>query len=296
MVASATSLVDSLCSALAGAPEDLAVAGAAAVAGGGAVLGARPASGEPLVVVGPPTAPSTAADHASQARVLDLLRELRPGDPARGEEAGGTASAGESGRLWIVDPLDGTKEFIQGIEEFCVMVGLAVDGEARLGAVYDPSRDRLFLGLAEGGAWSIDGVAAGRPVAPHPLRVAAPRGDTVRLVQSRSHPDPRLTALAGALSREGLAVLVRVSGSAGLKCMLVASGEADLYAHPVPFLREWDTCAGEAVARGAGAHVTDCAGAPLRYGKDDPHQPHGLLAAAPAVWERALSAMTAVTA
>jgi 3'(2'), 5'-bisphosphate nucleotidase len=75
-----------------------------------------------------------------------------------------------------------------------------------------------------------------------------------------------------------------ISGSVGIKCALVAQGAADLYVHPVPFLKEWDTCAPEAVLRGAGGRVTDCAGEPLTYGHPDPRQRGGIFAATRGAW------------
>jgi 3'(2'), 5'-bisphosphate nucleotidase len=83
-------------------------------------------------------------------------------------------------------------------------------------------------------------------------------------------------------------VEVILSGSAGSKCALIASGAADLYVHPVPYLKEWDTCAPEAMLRAAGGRVTDCRGDALRYGKIHPAQPGGIFAAHPAAWEYAL--------
>jgi 3'(2'), 5'-bisphosphate nucleotidase len=106
----------------------------------------------------------------------------------------------------------------------------------------------------------------------------------LRFVRSRSHPDERIRRLEAALGE----VEVILSGSAGSKCALVASGAADLYVHPVPYLKEWDTCAPDAKLRAAGGRVTDCEGEALRYGKDHPAQPGGIFAAHPAAWEYAL--------
>jgi 3'(2'), 5'-bisphosphate nucleotidase len=103
-------------------------------------------------------------------------------------------------------------------------------------------------------------------------------------VRSRSHPDDRLRAIEIALG----SARVIPSGSVGVKCARIAEGEADLYVHPVPHLKEWDTCAPEAVLRGAGGRVTDCGGRRLRYGKDDPRQPSGILAGDPASWKESL--------
>lgn len=224
--------------------------------------------------------PVTAADRASQEAILEVLSRHRPDEPVLSEEAPAPSGLSDS-RLWIVDPLDGTREFIDRIGEFSVMVGLAVDGEAHLGAVYQPATDRLFAGATGVGAWVLD--EARDRALPGPLAVADVQSP-LRFVRSRSHPDERIRRLEAALGE----VEVILSGSAGSKCALIASGDADLYVHPVPYLQEWDTCAPEAMLRAAGGRVTDCGGDALRYGKVHPAQPGGIFAAHPAAWEYAL--------
>ena len=170
------------------------------------------------------------------------------------------------------------------------MVGLAEEGRALLGAFYVPGSGLLYLGVADVGAWIAECRVDADPAAPievgalRPLRVGQPAGDRVRLVRSRSHPDERLQAIEAALP----SVEVIPSGSVGVKCARIAERVADLYVHPVPYLKEWDTCAPEAVLRGAGGRVTDCGGGELRYGKPDPRQPSGILAGDPSSWASAL--------
>jgi 3'(2'), 5'-bisphosphate nucleotidase len=238
-----------------------------------------------------PGDPVTEADHASNEAVLAILSKRCPADAVLSEESPPPSSqADDSLRLWVVDPLDGTREFIDGIDEFACMVGLAHRGRAQLGAVYVPGSRHLYLGLADGGAWvaecmAADGGSCAVRVGPlRPLRVSAPADGRTRLVRSRSHPDERLARIEAALP----SVEVIPSGSVGVKCARIATGEADLYVHPVPYLKEWDTCAPEAVLRGAGGEVTDCGGQPLTYGKTDPKQPGGILAGQPASWTDAL--------
>ena len=270
------------------------MAASAALAGG---LAALELYGRDDLAVEDPTGrgPVTAADRASQEAILQVLGGQRAGEPILSEEAPAPAGLAEA-RLWVVDPLDGTREFIDRIGEFSVMVGLAVDGAAELGAVYQPATDRLFAGAAGVGAWRIEEASA-RPRTER-LATGTIHGP-LRFVRSRSHPDERIRRLEAALGE----VEVILSGSAGstssaarsarvrpasTNCALVASGEADLYVHPVPYLKEWDTCAPEAMLRAAGGRVTDCRGEPLRYGKDHPAQPDGIFAAHPAAWESAL--------
>jgi 3'(2'), 5'-bisphosphate nucleotidase len=258
--------------------EDLAIAAAAALAGGRAAM--RFYGRDDLAVEDPTgRGPVTAADRASQAAILEVLDRERAGERVLSEEAPPPQGPPEP-RLWVVDPLDGTREFIDRIGEFSVMVGLAIDGEAHLGAVYQPATGRLFAGAVGDGAW-VTGTAGDSELAP--LSVGKVH-EPLRFVRSRSHPDERIRRLEAALGE----VEVILSGSAGSKCALVASGAADLYVHPVPYLKEWDTCAPEAMLRAAGGRVTDCEGEALRYGKVHPAQPGGIFAAHPAAWEYAL--------
>lgn len=261
------------------AGDDLAVAVRAVLAGGRAAM--RHYGSADLDVQDAGRGPVTAADQASNQAILECLSARRSGQVVLSEESK-DAFEGREGveKLWVVDPLDGTREFIDGIDEFSVMVGVARDGRAVLGAVFRPARGRLYFGAIGHGTWRLDVAAPDSSL--DRLDAAPGRTETIRLVRSRSHPDERLTRLEGAL--EGAEVVL--SGSAGTKCCLVAEGAADLYVHPVPFLKEWDTCAPEAVLRAAGGRVTDCSGSSLRYGKSDPRQPHGIFAAAPATYER----------
>jgi len=222
--------------------------------------------------------PVTEADRAANRAILELLSVERPADVVLSEESPPPAADQRSRRLWVVDPLDGTKEFIARNGEFCVMVGLAEGGAAVLGAVYQPDPQLLYFGIVTGGAWIVD-LADPKPTAV-PLVATEGGAPPLRVVESRSHPDERLRQLERDLGE----VRVVRSGSVGIKCALVARGLADLYVHPVPFLKEWDTCAPEAILRGAGGRVTDCAGETLAYGKPNPPQPGGIFAACADVW------------
>ncbi len=270
---------------LAGLPRpvgaELGVAARAALAGGRAVLPHYETADLDVEEKAHGAGPVTAADRAGQEAILRRLRRDRPGEAVLSEEAGGDVTGRHhADRLWVVDPLDGTREFIDRIDEFSVMVGLAESGRAVLGAVLRPARGRLYLGAVGAGAWRVDlDRDDSEPVA---LEVGPGRTESIRLIRSRSHPDERLTRLGRAIA--GAEIVL--SGSAGTKCCRVAEDEADLYVHPVPFLKEWDTCAPEAILRAAGGRVTDCAGHPLEYGKPDPPQPRGIFAAAPETWER----------
>ena len=228
-------------------------------------------------------APVTIADRASDRIIVSGLSALFPGDGILSEESRDSAERLKRPRVWIVDPLDGTREFIDGVPEFAVMIGLAVGGRAVLGVVYCPATDILYAAISGQGAWV---EKSGVRTSLH----AEPAGSSLRLVGSRSHPDARLVRIQQALGISD----VLPSGSVGVKCALIASGERDLYVHPVPYLKEWDTCAPEVILRAAGGAVCDCVGEPLRYNKPHPVQPRGILAAAPGVLPRVLATVRTV--
>jgi 3'(2'), 5'-bisphosphate nucleotidase len=218
--------------------------------------------------------PVTAADHAANDLIVQGLRRHFPEDAILSEESTDSGSRLSATRVWIVDPLDGTKEFLAGNGEFAIMIGLAIDGRAELGVVYLPAADVLY-GAAKGeGAW-VEEVAGER----RPLHRSTASPGSIRLVISRSHPDPLVDVLRRKLHIDD----VLRSGSVGVKCAHIAADRRDLYLHPVSYLKEWDTCAPDAILREAGGTVTDCVGEPLRYNKPDPRHPHGILACAPGI-------------
>jgi 3'(2'), 5'-bisphosphate nucleotidase len=212
------------------------------------------------------SSPVTAADSAAEAIILERLARCARATPVVAEEevAAGRAPA-VADEFFLVDPLDGTKEFIAGRGEYTVNIALVRRGAPVLGVVYAPAQSRLFAANAAAGtAFRTEqvphtGEAAGR----EPIRVRpAPEGG-ITAVASRSHPTPETD---GYLAR--YAVAERVSVGSSLKFCLVAEGKADLYPRLGPTM-EWDTAAGHAVLLGAGGSVVARDGEPLRYGK--PH-------------------------
>jgi 3'(2'), 5'-bisphosphate nucleotidase len=181
--------------------------------------------------------------------------------------------------VWIVDPLDGTKEFLAQNGEFSVMIGLVEHGVPVLGVVYLPATGEVYSAERGNGAWVERGGERTRLLCEHG------NGKPLRLVGSRSHHDVLLQRMQEELEIND----VRPSGSVGIKCALIAERERDLYIHPVPYLKEWDTCAPEVLLREAGGVVTDCLGAPLRYNKASPIQPHGILACVPGAFSSVLA-------
>ncbi|WP_237477296.1 3'(2'),5'-bisphosphate nucleotidase CysQ [Lichenibacterium dinghuense] len=207
--------------------------------------------------------PVTEADERAEALILARLAERLPGWPVLAEEA---ASAGQGldacQRFILVDPLDGTREFVNRNGEFTVNIGLVADGVPVAGAVYAPVLERLWSG---GAAARLRRVAPGASLAEaaedRAIRTRpAPEAGWTALA-SRSHGDPETEAL---LAR--LPVAERRSAGSSMKFCVVAEGGADVYPRFGPTM-EWDTAAGEAVLRAAGGTVLRPDGAPFRYGK-----------------------------
>ncbi len=208
--------------------------------------------------------PVTEADETAEAWILPALAALTPDVPVVAEEA---VAAGRvpavADRFWLVDPLDGTKEFISRNGEFTVNIALVEHGAPVLGVVYAPALERLFAGAAGAGAF-VEERGVRRPVA---VRNAPETGLTV--VASRSHNDE--TALDAFLVGRKVAEL-RSAGSS-LKLCLVAGGEADVYPR-LGRTMEWDIAAGHAVLAAAGGRITTIDGAPFMYGKPAFENPH----------------------
>ncbi len=246
-------------------------AGAAAMRHYGSASAKRKAGGSPV----------TAADHAANDAILARLAREFPADAVLSEESRDSGDRLSATRVWIVDPLDGTKEFLAQNGEFAVMIGLASDGAAIAGVLFLPARDTLYRAARGRGAWRAGGEGGWTRLRPADAR------EPLRLVGSRSHADPFLSELARRLDTDDVAA----SGSVGVKCSLIAEGRRDLYVHPVSHLNEWDTCAPEILLREAGGTVLDCLGSPLRYNKEAPVQPHGILACGPGA-ERVIPVVT----
>jgi 3'(2'), 5'-bisphosphate nucleotidase len=210
--------------------------------------------------------PVTLADHASEAIILAALKELAPEIPVVSEETACDRSADPGPRFFLVDPLDGTKEFIEKRSDFTINVALVENGAPTFGLVYAPARGMLALTPRAGTAAeaklepSDQGAELAR-LALTPLHTRAPKPEGLVAVASRSHLDPATQEFLSKLKLAG-------SSNAGsaLKFLLVARGEADVYPRFGPTM-EWDTAAGHAVLNAAGGFVTDTEGAPLRYGK-----------------------------
>jgi 3'(2'), 5'-bisphosphate nucleotidase len=214
-------------------------------------------------------APVTAADRAASELLVRELKRLFPNDGILSEEEQDDPARLSRSRVWIIDPMDGTREFIDRLGEFAVMIGLAVDGMARLGVVYQPTAGKIYYASANSGAFLEEGGARRR------LLVSTetdPSRMTVAL--SRSHHSPQVDLIC---ARLGIKETIR-SGSIGLKVGLICEGRAHLYLHTGARTYQWDTCAAEAILREAGGHTTDVYGAPLRYNDSELRNLRGVIA------------------
>lgn len=221
--------------------------------------------------------PLTEADLRSQQRILAGLAELTPGIPVLAEESATVpwAERRHWRELWLVDPLDGTREFVSRNPEFTVNIALVRDHRPVLGIVHVPAQSKDYYGYrTDGERANAGGGCAFRQKAGEaavPIRVAQQAEEPLRIVGSKSHRGDSLDAL---LTKIGPHVLKPIGSS--LKLCLVAEGSADFYPRLGPTM-EWDTAAAQAVAECAGAQVIDLEGKPLRYNaRADLLNPHFL--------------------
>lgn len=211
--------------------------------------------------------PVTIADRRASEIIVAGLAAAFPADPVISEELPPPPGAQAGARLWLVDPIDGTKDFIRGEDGYSVMLGLVQGGAPVLGVVYQPVPDRMFYATPEG-AW----VAVGDHVEPLHVSDVCTAGE-VRLVASRSHRSPDIDRVKERLGIRGEANI----GSIGVKLCLIALGVHDLYVNPQAKTKAWDTCAPEAILVRAGGRLSDLDGRPVDYRGDLAHH-RGLVA------------------
>ena len=200
--------------------------------------------------------PVTVCDRAAEAIILEALARAAPGVPVIAEEevaAGRIPDHGET--FFLVDPLDGTKEFVRGGDDYTVNIALVEGFSPRLGVVFAPATGRLHAGLVGSGAWIDDGAG------PRLIRTRT-RGEPVTAVASKSH----FTQNTADYLEAAVGACGHVSVGSSLKFCIVAEGEADIYPRLSP-TSEWDTAAGHAVLLAAGGRVDAPDGSALRYGK-----------------------------
>ena len=230
---------------------------------------------------------STHADRQSQEIILGLLHTRFPGDALCAEEQTPTlADNRHTGpRLWIVDPIDGTRGFAKKNGEFSVMIGFVADGAIAVGVVLEPALARLTYAVRGGGCWRQDGADA-----PRRCQVSATSALTAAtLTQSHS----RTGMSSGPADALAPAKIIE-KYSAGLKLALVARGEADVYVNTYTAFHDWDICAGQILVEEAGGKVSGLAGQTLHYGVSGAWQRHGLLATNGGLHQDALTRLAAI--
>jgi len=211
--------------------------------------------------------PVTVADHLASKLIVEGLTRAFPNDPLISEELPPAPGALGSNRLWLIDPIDGTKDFIQGNDGFAVMIGLVRDGRPVLGVVHIPAQHRTYWGTPGGSFVRVDDTVTRLAVSS-----VATAGEA-RLVASRSH---RSDALDQVKSSLGITDELNIA-SVGAKLGLIACGVRDLYVNPATKTKAWDTCGPEAILVPAGGRLTDLFGSPIDYTSELKHQ-RGLVA------------------
>jgi 3'(2'), 5'-bisphosphate nucleotidase len=199
----------------------------------------------------------TAADREANELIVARLSKEFPEDGILAEESTDTEHRLEKNRVWLIDPMDGTKNFIRRDGDFAVQIGLAVNGESVLGTVYQPVREVLYRAVRGGGSWIEEKSNAARRMSVS----SRTNPNEMVLASSRSHRSPRMERVVSTFQFKDE---VR-RGSVGVKIGLITEQQADLYLHLSPSTKQWDTCGPEIILQEAGGRLTDLFGQPLRY-------------------------------
>ena len=227
--------------------------------------------------------PVTEADRVANDLIVNSLQREFPDDGILAEESIDTLHRLDKSRVWMIDPLDGTTGFIEGNGDFAVQIGLAKNGEAVLGVVYQPLTGVLYRAVRGQGCW------IERPNF-MPERATVSRQSELqrmRLAASRSHRSPRMDRVVKAF-----AVKEEVRrGSVGIKVGLICEQQCDLYVHLSPRTKQWDTCAPEIILHESGGRITDLFGQPLRYNVAEVQNRNGLVASNGVVHEKIVRAL-----
>lgn len=216
--------------------------------------------------------PVTRADREASGLVVGGLSAAFPSDVVISEELEVDPARTTAERVWYVDPIDGTRDFIRGDDGFAVMIGLCIGGVPALGVVHQPTRQRTYYAIAGGPALLVEpGLDEG---APRRLTVSTTSDPAQsRLAASASHRSKDIDRVKSELGiRDELNV-----GSVGLKLCLIAAGSRDLYVNPAAKTKAWDTCAPEVILNAAGGKLSDLFGAAVDYRCEDLRHRHGLV-------------------
>ncbi|MEO8700270.1 MAG: 3'(2'),5'-bisphosphate nucleotidase CysQ [Kofleriaceae bacterium] len=211
--------------------------------------------------------PVTIADRLASEMIVAGLREAFPRDQLISEELTPAEGALGSERLWLIDPIDGTKDFIQGNDGYSVMIGLVLAGRPVMGVVHIPAQDRTYWGTPDGSYMKLGDTVTKLTVS------EVDRAVDARLVASKSHRSNDLDRV-----KSELAITNELNiASVGAKLGLIALGVRDLYVNPATKTKAWDTCAPEAILVPAGGILSDLFGRPINYTHELKHR-RGLVA------------------
>ena len=227
--------------------------------------------------------PVTEADRVANDLIVNGLQREFPDDGILAEESVDTAHRLGKQRVWMIDPLDGTTGFIDGNGDFAVQIGLAQNGEAVLGVVYQPVTGVLYRAVRGQGCW------IERPNFMPERSTVSNQNELhlMRLAASRSHRSPRMDRVVNAF-----AVKQEVRrGSVGIKVGLICEQQCDLYVHLSPRTKQWDTCAPEIILHEAGGQITDLFGQRLRYNVPEVQNRNGLVASNGVIHAELVSAL-----
>ena len=225
--------------------------------------------------------PVTEADREASRIIVSGLAEAFPDDAILSEEEpDDTERRLAKDRVWIIDPIDGTAGFVKKDGDFSVQIGLAIEGEAAVGVVMQPYLDIVTFAAKGGGAFISRGGGE-----PEKMSVTdQTEFSQMSMAMTRNHPSHRILRV---IDHFGFANVLR-RGSVGLKTGLIAAGECDIYIHPSPRTKLWDTCAPQIILEEAGGRLTDIFGGEIRYDREVLPNLNGLLASNGAAHEAAV--------
>jgi 3'(2'), 5'-bisphosphate nucleotidase len=234
-----------------------------------------------------PGDPVTVADREASEFIVGSIKREFPEHAVLCEEEPDDPIRLQRSHVWMIDPMDGTREFIEHREEFAVQIGLVLDGIPVLGVVYQPTASKLYYAARGLGAFlDNNGSVASLHVSPE--QVAA----RMTIAESRSHRSARVQAI-----RQRLRISESIfMGSVGLKIGIVCEGRAHLYVHTGHRTHLWDTCGPEAILREAGGRMTDVSNSPLRYDTPEVRNLHGIIATNGVIHDRVVQVTQQVLA
>lgn len=213
--------------------------------------------------------PVTTADIAANEVIIDRIRDAYPEDAILSEEGPQDPNRTALEHCWMIDPIDGTREFIAGSGEFAVHIARAHQGTPMVGVVYKPSVGHLYYGAKDLGAFQSTGATFS------PITVNKDNDPKdITLAASRAHKSKRLQSIIEAIQPR---CIVRM-GSVGLKVSAISCGQCHAYVHPSKATNEWDTAAPQVILEAAGGTMTDLSGEPLRYLQENPQHLQGIAA------------------